>query len=51
MLLSRCEFDKDNYNLRVKSRSLQGYVNTFNLVCNDNNRIVNKILDDNLEIV
>ena len=40
-----------NYNLRVKARSLQGYVNTFNLVCNDNNRIVNKILEDNPEIV
>ena len=48
---SKIYVNKDNYNLRVKARSLQGYVNTFNLVCNDNNRIVNKILEDNPEIV
>ena len=48
---SKIYVNKDNYNLRVKARSLQGYVNTFNLVCNDNNRIVNKILEDNPEII
>ena len=46
---SKIYVNKDNYNLRVKARSLQGYVDTFNLVDNDN--IVDKILEDNPEIV
>lgn len=46
---SKIYVNKDNYNLRVKARSLQGYVDTFNLVCNDD--IVDKILNDNPEIV
>lgn len=41
--------NKDNYNLRVKARSLQGYVVPFNLV--DNNKIVDTILEENPEIV
>jgi len=39
----------ENYNLRVKAKSLQGYVVPFNLVDNDN--IVDVILDDNPEII
>ena len=39
----------ENYNLRVKARSLQGYVVPFNLV--DNDKIVDVILDDNPEII
>ncbi len=39
----------ENYNLRVKAKSLQGYVVPFNLV--DNDKIVDVILDDNPEII
>ena len=41
--------NKDNYNLRVKARSLQGYVIPFNLV--DNDKIVGIILEENPEII
>ena len=47
---SKIYVNKDNYNLRVKARSLQGYVVPFNFGNNDN-RIVDKILEDNLEII
>lgn len=46
---SKIYVNKENYNLRVKARSLQGYVVPFNLVDNDN--IVDVILDDNPEII
>ena len=47
---SKIYVNKDNYNLRVKARSLQGYVVPFNFG-NDDNRIVDKILEDNPEII
>lgn len=46
---SKIYVNKENYNLRVKARSLQGYVVPFNLVDNDN--IVDVILDDNPDII
>ena len=46
---SKIYVNKENYNLRVKARSLQGYVVPFNLV--DNDKIVDVILDDNPEII
>ncbi len=39
----------ENYNLRVKARSLQGYVVPFDL--NDTDTIIEKILGDNLEVI
>ena len=40
--------NEDNDNLRIKTKSLQGYIVSFNL--NNNNNIVDTILNDNLEI-
>ena len=39
----------ENYNLRVKAKSLQGYVVPFDL--NDTDTIIEKILGDNLEVI
>ena len=39
----------ENYNLRVKAKSLQGYVVPFDL--NDTDAIIEKILGDNLEVI
>lgn len=39
----------ENYNLRVKAKSLQGYVVPFDL--NDTYAIIEKILGDNLEVI
>ena len=39
----------ENYNLRVKARSLQGYVIPFDL--NNTDTIIEKILGDNLEVI
>lgn len=39
--------NEDNYNLRVKAKTLQGYVTSFKM--GDN--IINKILEDNIELI
>ena len=39
--------NEDNYNLRVKAKTLQGYVTSFKM--GDN--IVNRILEDNIELI
>ena len=39
--------NQDNYNLRVKAKTLQGYVTSFKM--GDN--IINKILEDNIELI
>ena len=44
---SKIYVNEDNYNLRVKAKTLQGYVTSFKM--GDN--IINKILEDNIELI